>query len=84
MTFANFAQPFNLSGQPGVSVPAVWSEQGLPIGVQLVGRRFGEATLLQVARQLETVMPWADRRPSVSTDQPLCRWIGRDRSPTPQ
>jgi amidase len=63
MTFANFAQPFNLSGQPGISVPAVWSERGLPLGVQLVGRRFGEATLLQVARQLEAAMPWADRRP---------------------
>ena len=49
MTFANFAQPFNLSGQPGISVPATWSDRGLPIGVQLVGRRFKEATLLQVA-----------------------------------
>ena len=63
MTFANFAQPFNLSGQPGISVPTRWSDRGLPIGVQLVGRRFEEATLLQVARQLENAMPWHDRRP---------------------
>jgi amidase len=63
MTFANFAQPFNLSGQPGINVPAVWSERGLPVGVQLVGSRFGEATLLQVARQLESAVPWTDRRP---------------------
>jgi Asp-tRNA(Asn)/Glu-tRNA(Gln) amidotransferase A subunit family amidase len=63
MTFANFAQPFNLSGQPALNVPAVWSEGGLPVGVQLVGRRMGEATLLQLARQLESAMPWASRRP---------------------
>jgi amidase len=64
MGFANFAQPFNLSGQPGISVPAVWTDGGLPVGVQLVGRPFAEATLLQVARQLETSMPWAPRRPA--------------------
>ncbi len=63
MGFANFAQPFNLSGQPGVNVPAVWTDDGLPVGVQLVGRPFAEATLLQVARQLEVSMPWDSRRP---------------------
>jgi amidase len=63
MNFANFSQPFNLSGQPGLNVPAVWTDDGLPVGVQLVGRPFGEATLFQVARQLETAMPWAARRP---------------------
>jgi amidase len=64
MNFANFAQPFNLSGQPGLNVPAVWTDDGLPVGVQLVGRPFAEATLFQVARQVETAMPWADRRPA--------------------
>ena len=63
MGFANFAQPFNLSGQPGVNVPAVWTDDGLPVGVQLVGRPFAEATLLQVARQLEVSMPWSSHRP---------------------
>jgi len=63
MGFANFAQPFNLSGQPGISVPAVWTDDGLPVGVQLVGRPFAETTLLQVARQLESALPWGDRRP---------------------
>jgi amidase len=62
-TFPNFAQPFNLSGQPALSVPAAWSRDGLPIGVQLVGRRNDEDLLLQVAAQLETAQPWADRRP---------------------
>jgi Asp-tRNA(Asn)/Glu-tRNA(Gln) amidotransferase A subunit family amidase len=67
MDFANFAQPFNLSGQPGVSVPAVWTDDGLPVGVQLVGRPFAEATLFQLARQLEVAMPWAARRPAAYT-----------------
>jgi Asp-tRNA(Asn)/Glu-tRNA(Gln) amidotransferase A subunit family amidase len=61
--FPNFAQPFNLSGQPALSVPGAWSSGGLPIGVQLAGRRNEEALLLRVAAQLETAFPWADRRP---------------------
>ncbi len=64
MSLPNFAQPFNLSGQPALSVPAAWSDSGLPIGIQLAGRRLDEALLLRVARQLEVAMPWADRRPS--------------------
>jgi amidase len=64
MGFANFSQPFNLSGQPGLTVPAVWTDDDLPIGVQLVGRAFDETTLFQLARQLEAAMPWADRRPA--------------------
>jgi Asp-tRNA(Asn)/Glu-tRNA(Gln) amidotransferase A subunit family amidase len=63
MTLANFAQPFNLSGQPALSLPVAWSASGLPIGVQCAGRPFEEATLFRLAAQLETAMPWADRRP---------------------
>jgi amidase len=63
MNFANFAQPFNLSGQPGISLPVVWTDAGLPIGVQLVCRRNDDALMLRVAAQLEEVMPWASRRP---------------------
>ena len=63
MGFPNFAQPFNLSGQPAVSVPLAWSAEGLPIGVHLAGRRLDDALLLQVARQLEDVKPWLERRP---------------------
>jgi amidase len=60
-SFANFAQPFNLSGQPAVSLPMGWASNGLPIGVQLAGRPLEEATLLQVAAQLERAVPWSDR-----------------------
>ena len=67
MTFPNFAQPFNLSGQPALSLPLAWSDDGLPIGMQLAGRRFEEATLLRLAGQLEQARPWADRRPALVT-----------------
>ena len=47
MDFPNFAQPFNLSGQPALSLPLVWSDFGLPIGVHLAGRRLDDALLLR-------------------------------------
>ena len=61
--FPNFAQPFNISGQPAVSLPLGWSPEGLPIGVQLAGRPFDEGLLLGVAAELEQAMPWSDRAP---------------------
>lgn len=64
MDFPNFAQPFNLSGQPALSLPLVWSDFGLPIGVHLAGRRLDDALLLRVARQLEAAMPWSEHRPA--------------------
>ena len=60
-----FAIPFNISGQPAISVPAAVSPDGLPIGVQLVAGWGHEGRLLQVASQLESILPWADRRPPV-------------------
>lgn len=65
-SFPNFAIAFNLSGQPAVSLPLAQHSSGLPIGVQLAGRHLSEATLLQVAAQLEIALPWHHRRPSVS------------------
>jgi amidase len=47
-------------------VPAGFTEDGLPLSVQLVGRPNDEATLLSLAAQLEAERPWADRRPPVS------------------
>lgn len=60
-----FTYPFNMSGQPGLSVPAEWSREGLPIGVQLVGRYGAEADLLAMAARYEEASPWADRRPQL-------------------
>jgi amidase len=56
----------NMTGQPGMSLPLAWSSDGLPIGVQLVGRQLAERTLITLAAQLEQIFPWADRRPPVS------------------
>lgn len=56
---------FNISGQPAMSLPMHWSADGLPIGVQIVGRPTDEATLIRVAAQLEAAQPWIDRRPPI-------------------
>ncbi|MFM8894953.1 MAG: amidase [Actinomycetales bacterium] len=61
--FTPFTAFFNMTGQPAISLPLHWTEQGLPIGVQLVGRPFDEATIISLAAQLEQARPWAARYP---------------------
>lgn len=60
-----FTAPFNAAGSPAISVPMSWSREGLPIGVQFVGRDCDEATLIRIAAQIETTRPWLDRTPPV-------------------
>jgi amidase len=57
-----FAAPFNAAGLPAISVPIGWSDGGLPIGIQLVGREADEATILRLAGQLERARPWRRRK----------------------
>ncbi|MEW9807093.1 amidase [Mesorhizobium marinum] len=60
-----FMYPFNMSGQPAMSIPLGMSASGVPIGVQAVARYGDEATILALATMLEQEMPWKDRRPPI-------------------
>jgi len=61
---ATFTATFNVTGQPAISLPLHWSDDGLPIGVQLVAPFGEEDVLIRVASQLEEARPWADRIPA--------------------
>lgn len=62
---AAYTLPFNMTGRPAISLPLHWTQDGLPVGVQLVADYGREDLLLRVAAQLEKAAPWAARRPAV-------------------
>jgi aspartyl-tRNA(Asn)/glutamyl-tRNA(Gln) amidotransferase subunit A len=65
LRWSPFTYPFNLTGQPAASVPCGWTGAQLPVGLQVVGRRFDDVAVLRAARALEQIEPWANRRPPV-------------------
>jgi len=64
LAYIPFTYPFNISGQPAISLPLGWTNDGLPIGVQLVGRPYAEASLISLAAQIERAAPWASKYPA--------------------
>jgi amidase len=67
LEFTPYTPLFNATGQPAMSVPLHWNDEGLPIGMHFVGRYGDEATLFRLAGQLERVEPWFDRNPPVNS-----------------
>ena len=61
---------FNVSGQPAISIPAGFTPDGLPIGIQLVGRPAAETTILALAAQIEQAQPWSQHRPADFSQRP--------------
>jgi len=60
-----FTYPFNLTGQPAATVPVGFTAAGLPVGLQIVGRRHADRTVLAASAAYEAAAPWADRKPSL-------------------
>jgi aspartyl-tRNA(Asn)/glutamyl-tRNA(Gln) amidotransferase subunit A len=60
-----FTFPMNLTGQPAATIPAGWTTDGLPIGLQIVGPHLGDEKVLKASAAFEAASPWADRWPTV-------------------
>jgi len=58
-----FTFPFNLTGQPAATVPAGFTAAGLPVGLQIVGRRHADRTVLAASAAFEAAAPWSHHRP---------------------
>jgi len=65
LAWVAFTYPFNLTGQPAATVPCGFTRDGLPIGLQIIGKRLEDSTVLRAAAAYEAAAPWADRRPTL-------------------
>ena len=84
--FTPYTALSNVTGQPALSVPLFQGDDGLPLGIQLVGAPAREDVLLSLGAQLEAARPWADRRPELaaaypSTEPAAGRWDVTGASP---
>ena len=64
--FYHFAYPFNMSGNPAASIPCGFSSEGLPIGLQIIGKRGDELSVLKASTEYEKSHPWAKFIPPIS------------------
>ncbi len=65
ISWAEFSYPFNMSGNPAASVPCGFTEAGFPVGLQIVGKRTDELSVLRAAAAFESARPWHDKRPAL-------------------
>jgi aspartyl-tRNA(Asn)/glutamyl-tRNA(Gln) amidotransferase subunit A len=63
---ACFTIPFNFTGQPAATVPCGFTKEKLPVGLQIVGRRYDEATVIRASAAFERACPWADKKPALN------------------
>ena len=66
--FLDLTLPFNLTGQPAISIPCGLTPAGLPVGLQLVGRPWDEATLFRATAAYESATDWHNRKPAIAND----------------
>lgn len=69
LSWTPFTYPFNMSGQPAASVPCGFTSEGLPVGLQIVGRWRDDVTVLRAAAAFERLRPWNQHRPPLARDQ---------------
>lgn len=65
ISWINPCPPFNATGQPAIAIPTGFTPEGVPVGVQLIGKPLAESTILSLAYQLEKVKSWYEKRPSL-------------------
>ncbi|MDX8535785.1 amidase family protein [Mesorhizobium sp. VK25A] len=65
ISWAEFSYPFNMAWNPAASVPCGFTSSGLPVGMQIVGKRFNDLGVLQASAAFEALQPWADKRPKL-------------------
>ncbi|SFL55386.1 amidase [Geodermatophilus ruber] len=67
----HFTYPLNFTGQPAATVPAGWTDEGLPVGLQIIGRHLDDPAVLRAAAAFEEAAPWRDRWPALLADRGL-------------
>jgi aspartyl-tRNA(Asn)/glutamyl-tRNA(Gln) amidotransferase subunit A len=63
ISWVSYTYPFNLTGQPGASLPVGFTEEGLPVGLQLISKAIRETDIFRIAAAFEAARPWIDKKP---------------------